>query len=145
MEYLSETLIVAAILIVVAVAVVSFEPANPFASWLKLAERYGTERRPSQIQHAGQKVLFGGQRGRLRTLNEFVTFDMTIDEFGLWIVLNGVDPEQAVTGLKIPGTHVRPAGQHGKNFLFDLYAEPPVRIAVSGQLGSELAERCGPG
>lgn len=143
MEYLSEILIVAAILIAVTVAAVSFEPANPLANWVRLAERYGTERRPSQVQYSGQRILFGGQRGRLRPLNEFVTFDMAIDDFGLWIICNGVDPEKVATGLKIPGTHVRPAGEHGRSHLFDLYAEPPVRIAVKGQAGSELAARCG--
>lgn len=142
MDYLGPTLIVFAILIVVAVAAVAFEPANPFAKWLQLAKHYATERRPSAIRYPGQKVLFGGQKGRLVSLNEFVSFDVTIDDFGLWMICKGVDTDEVPLALKIPGTHVRPAGQHGRSYLFDLYAEPPVRIAVHGDLGEELQRRC---
>ena len=53
MDFLGPAFVVFAILIVVAIAAVSFEPANPFEKWLQLAERYATERRPSQIELAG--------------------------------------------------------------------------------------------
>lgn len=142
MEYLGPTLVVFAILIAVAVAAVAFEPANPFAKWLQLAKHYATERRPTEVQYPGQKVLFGGQRGRLNTLNEFVRFDVTIDDFGLWLVCKGLGTDEVPTAMKIPGTHVRYQGQHGSNFLFDLYAEPPIRIAVHGEAGEELQRRC---
>lgn len=142
MEYIGPTLIVLAILIAVAVAAVAFEPANPFAKWLQLAKHYATPRRPSAVQYAEQKILFGGQKGRLTSLNEFVRFDVTIDDFGLWLVCKGIETDEVPLALKVPGTHVRFHGQHGRNYLFDLFAEPPVRIAVHGELGEALQRRC---
>lgn len=142
MDFIGPTLIVFAILIVVAVAALAFEPANPFAKWLQLAKHYATPRRPSSVQYADQKILFGGHKGRLSSLNEFVRFDVTIDDFGLWMVCKGIDSDEVPLALKVPGTHVRFQGRHGNNFLFDLYAEPPVRIAVRNGLGEELQRRC---
>lgn len=141
MDFLGPAFVVFAILIVVAIAAVSFEPANPFEKWLQLAERYATERRPSQVEFADQRILFGGKRGRLKPLTPFVTIDATVDDFGLWLVCKGVEAENFDPALKIPGTHVRAAGEHGNRYLFDLYAEPPVRIAVQGDLGRVLSSR----
>lgn len=144
MDYLGPTLVVFAILLVVTIAAFAFEPANPFEKWLSLAQRYATERRPSTVQFAGQRVLFGGPRGRLKALNDFVSFDVTIDDFGLWLVCKGVDTGEVPDALKIPGTHVRSRGEHGRNYVFELYAEPPVRIALRGEAGAELLSRCQP-
>ena len=141
MDFLGPTFIVFAMLLVVAIAALSFEPADPFAAWIKLAERYATERRPSAVRFAGQRIRFGGQRGKPKHLNSFVTFDTTIDDFGLWIVCKGIDEEQFPATLKIPGTHVRFVGEKGHEYVFDLYAEPPVRMAVRGEFGQVLAER----
>ena len=141
MDFLGPAFVVFAILIVVAIAAVSFEPANPFEQWLRLAERYATERRPSEVAFADQRMLFGGKRGRLKPLTPFVTIDATVDDFGLWLVCKGIEDGQLDPAVKIPGTHVRPAGKHGKHYVFELYAEPPVRIAVEGALGQELASR----
>lgn len=141
MELIGPAFVVFAILIVVAIAAVSFEPANPFEHWVRLAERYATERRPSEIGFADQRILFGGKRGRLKPLTPFATIDATIDDFGLWFVCKGVEADQFDPALKIPGTHIRAAGEHGKHRVFELYAEPPVRIAVQGALGQELADR----
>ena len=141
MGFLGPTFVVFAILVAVAIAAVAFEPANPLEKWLRLAERYATERRPSEVQFADQRMSFGGPRGRLKPLTPFVTIDATIDDFGLWLVCKGVEAEEFEPALKIPGTHVRAAGEHGKHYLFELYAEPPVRIAVQEALGRELLQR----
>ena len=141
MDFLGPAFVVFAILMVVAIAAVAFEPANPLEQWLRLAERYATERRPSEVQFPDQRMLFGGKRGRLKPLTPFVTIDATVDDFGLWLVCKGVEAEQFDPAVKIPGTHVRAAGTHGKHYVFELYAEPPVRIAVHGDLGQELANR----
>ena len=141
MSFLGPAFVVFAILMVVAIAAVAFEPANPLDSWLRLAQRYATERRPSEVGFADQRILFGGKRGRLKPLTPFVTIDATVDDFGLWLVCKGIEAEQFDPAVKIPGTHVRSAGKHGNKHVFELYAEPPVRIAVHGALGQELANR----
>ena len=141
MDFIGPAFVDFAILIVVAIAAVSFEPANPFEQWLRLSERYATARRPSAVQFPDQPMLFGGKRGRLKPLTPFATIDATVDDFGLWLVCKGVEAEEFEPALKIPGTHVRAAGKHGRHYVFELYAEPPVRIAVRAALGSELANR----
>lgn len=141
MDFLGPAFIVFAILIAVAVAAVYFDPPNPFEQWLQLVERYATERRPSEVKFENQQVLFGSKRGRLKPLTPFATIDVTVDDFGLWLVCKGVEAEEFHPAIKIPGTHVRAAGVHGKRYVFELYAEPPVRIAVQGALGQELANR----
>ena len=141
MEGLGSTLIVLAILLVVTIAAVSFEPANPLEAWLKLVERYGTERRPSAVQYPDQRLLFGVGKKRVKSLHDLARFDVTIDGFGLWIVFKNATSGDLETGLKIPGTHVRFELEHGQQYLFQLYAEPPVRLAVRGELGETLMQR----
>jgi hypothetical protein len=140
MEYLGPTFIVFAILLVVTIAAFSFEPANPLEAWFKLAERYQTGRRPSAVEFTDQSLLFGVKR--VRRLNDFARFDVTIDDFGLWIIYRNNDQDDVPGALKIPGTHVRFRGRHGQRYLFELYAEPPVRMAVRGNLGATLSQRC---
>ena len=141
MEYFSETLIVLFILVGVAVAAVMFEPADPLDNWRRLAERYATNDRPANPQYTMQQVFFGGPRGSLQPLGPGATFDVAIDEYGLWIAARGVEAGGVPSTLKIPGTHVRPAGKRKNGFLFKLNAEPPVRVLVGGELGSELLRK----
>jgi hypothetical protein len=144
MEHLGSAIIVFAVLIGVAIAAIAFEPADPLQKWLKLTEQYGTSDRPSEIQFAGQTIHFGGRRGSLRLVNPSALFDATVDNVGLWLVLKGVDDTDVPSALRIPGTHIRPAGNRGSSYHFDLYAEPPVRMAVSGEFGAELHRKCLP-
>ncbi len=144
MEYLGSAVIVFAILVGVAVAAVVFEPANPLEKWLKLVEAYGSERRPAESQFTGQQVLFGAQRGGLKPLGPSVTFDATIDDVGLWLVLNTTERSDIKPVVQVPGSHIRPAGRRRGQYSFDLYAEPPVRIAISGELGAALHEKASP-
>lgn len=138
----AEALIALAVIAVVAIAAVSYEPANPFGPWLKLAERYATGRRPSQILFADQKVRFAGKRGGFKAVSDFARFDATIDDFGLWLIYKGGESDQVPTALKIPGTHVRSLGAKGGQHVFELYAEPPVKMAVTGEFAEMLTERC---
>ena len=140
MDYLGPTFIVFAVLLVVMIAAISFQPANPLDAWFRLAERYQTPRRPSEKQFTSQTLMFGLKR--VKRLNDFARFDVTIDEFGLWIVYSNNPQDEVPSALKIPGTHVRFVGEHGRKYLFDLYAEPPIRMAASGEFGATLRQRC---
>lgn len=140
MDYLGPTFIVFVVLLVVMIAALSFQPANPLDAWFKLAQRYQTARRPSESQFTGQKLQFGIKR--VSSLNDFARFDTTIDDFGLWIVYSNNGQEEVPSALKIPGTHVRYVGEHGRKYLFDLYAEPAIRMAASGEFGETLRQRC---
>ena len=140
MDYLAPTFIVFAVLLVVIIAALSFQPSNPLDAWFRLAERYQTSRRPSETQFTDQALLFGLKR--VKRLNDFARFDTTIDDFGLWIVYRNNDQDEVPSALKIPGTHVRFVGEHGRKFLFDVYAEPAIRMAASGEFGETLRPRC---
>ena len=141
MEYMSETIVVVLILVVVAVAAVSFQPADPLDNWRRLVERYGTSSWPGNPQFTMQQIHFGGPRGALKPLSASAVFDVEIDEFGLCLAGRGIGSEDTPDIIRVPGTHVRPAGKRKQGFVFKLYAEPPVRILVGGELGSELMRR----
>lgn len=145
MEYFGETLIVVMVLVGVAVAAIMFEPADPLDNWRRLAERYGTGDRPANVQYAMQQILFGGQRGALKPLGPSATFDVAIDDYGLWIMARDIDAAASAPILRIPGTHVRAAGRRGEAYLFKLFAEPPVRIGVGGELAADLLQKSQPG
>ena len=141
MEYLAETFIVIGILVAVAVAAVAFEPANPLEKWIQLTDKYGTHDRPKEAQFTGQPIVFGGQRGGLKPLSRFIGFEATIDNYGLWLVIQGEIDPQVTPGVRVPGTHIRPAGNRGGQYRFDVYAEPPVRIAVGKELGKAIIDK----
>lgn len=141
MEYFGETLTVLVVLVAVAVAAVMFEPADPLDNWRRLAERYGTTDRPANAQYPMQQIFFGGPRSALKPLAPSATFDIAVDDYGLWIAARGIDAGDLAPTLKIPGTHVKSAGKRRNGFVFKLFAEPPVRILVGGEPGSELMRR----
>lgn len=144
MEYMGEAFIAVAVLLVVAIAAFSFEPKNPLEPWLRLAKSYGTERQPSQVSFTNQEVLFGAKRSGLKKLSIAAKFDATIDDFGFWLTYKGPLPDDASETIKIPGTHLRFVLQNGDQYVFDLFAEPPVTIALKGELGATLMQRCQP-
>ena len=139
MEYMTQIFIVFGILLVVVVASLAYQPGNPLDAWMKLAERYQTGRRPSEIQFTDQLLMFGPKR--VKRLNDFARFDVTVDDFGLWIIYRNNDQEELPDALKIPGTHVRYEAHHGQQYLFQLYAEPPVRMAARGPVGEALMNK----
>ncbi len=88
-----------------------------------------------------QQIFFGGPRSALKPLAPSATFDIAVDDYGLWIAARGIDAGDLAPTLKIPGTHVKSAGKRRNGFVFKLFAEPPVRILVGGEPGSELMRR----
>ena len=139
MEYMTQIFIVFIVLLVVVIASMSYEPANALDAWFKLAERYQTGRRPSDIQFVNQELMFGAKR--VRRINDFARFDVTIDDFGLWIIYRNSGQDEIPDALKIPGTHVRYEAHHGQQYLFQLYAEPAIRMTAKGPLGEALMNR----
>ena len=144
MEQMGSALIALAIVLVVAIAAFSFEPANPLESWLRLAQSYGTARQPSQVSFTDQDIQFGGKRGALKNLAIAAKFDATVDDFGFWVTYKGPLPEEVPDTLKIPGTHVRYISRVGRQQVFELFSSPPVTIGVQGELGDVLIQRCQP-
>ena len=145
MEYLGPAIVVLGILAAVAVAAIVFEPPNPFALWIRLAEHYGTDRRPAQLTHPNEMILFAGARGSFKSLGEATTCDAAIDDDGLWLVMKGNRPDGSPGVLKIPGTHIRFGDQRGEQYRFDVFARPPVKMALYGELGNAIMQRRGSG
>jgi len=144
MEHMGSAFIALAVVLVVALAAFSFEPANPLEPWLRLVKSYGTGRQPSEVSFVGEEVNFGGKRGGLKKLSVAARFDATVDDYGFWLTYKGPLPDDCPDTLKIPGTHVRFVTQAGQDRVFELYAEPPVTVGVRGDLGELLMQRCQP-
>ena len=83
--------------------------------------------------------MFGHKR--VKRLNDFARFDTAIDDFGLWIIYRNNDQDEIPGALKIPGTHVRFEAHHGQQYLFQLYAEPPVCMTAKGEFGETLMNK----
>ena len=141
MEYLGSAIVVFGILAAVAVATIVFEPASPFTLWIKLAEHYGTDRRPAQVTHPNEMILFASARGGFKSLGEGTTFDASIDDDGLWLAMKGNRPDGSASVLKIPGTHIRFSEQRGEQYRFDVFARPPVKVALYGDFGNAIMQR----
>jgi hypothetical protein len=144
MEYLGSAFVALAVLLVVVIAAFSFEQANPLDPWLRLIQSYATQRAPSNVLFPDQDVRFGNRAGSLKSLSIAAKFDATIDDFGFWLTYKGPLPEEMPDTIKVPGTHVRFVEQKGNQFVFDLFAEPPVKIGLRDELGGALMERCQP-
>ena len=144
MEQMGTVFIVMAVLLVVAIAAFSFEPANPLEPWMRLVQSYATQRQPSQVSFVDQDVRFGSKRGGLKSLSIAAKFDATIDDFGFWLTYKGPLPEDCADTIKIPGTHVRFITHSGDQYAFELYANSPVTMGVRGDLGELLMQRCQP-
>lgn len=142
MEYMGSAFIALAVLLAVVIAAFSFEPANPLEPWLRLVKSYAAGGRAPQVAFADQVVQFGAKRGGLKDLAIAARFDATIDDFGLWLTYKGPLPDDTPATLKIPGTHIRYLSGAGQKELFEIYASPPVRIGVRGELAKELQRRC---
>jgi len=144
MEHMGSAFIALAMVFVVAIAAFAFEPANPLAPWLRLAESYATGRQPSQISFVDQDVQFGGKRGGLKNMAIAAKFDATVDDFGFWLTYKGPLPEGCEDTIKVPGTHIRYVSRVGRQQVFELFASPPVTVGVKGELGDVLMQRCQP-
>jgi hypothetical protein len=144
MEYFGTAFIALAVLLVVVIAAFSYEQANPLDPWLRLIQSYATHRAPSKISYPDQDVRFGAKSGSLKSLSIAAKFDATIDDFGFWLTYKGPLPDEVPDTVKVPGTHIRFVAQKGNQYVFDLFAEPPVKIGVRDELGSTLRERCQP-
>lgn len=145
MENLGPAFIALAVLLVVVIAAFSFEPSNPLEPWLRLIQSYATQRAPSQVSYTDEDIRFGGKSGSLKSLSIAAKFDATLDDFGFWLTYKGPLPDEVPDTVKVPGTHIRFLAQKGDQFLFDLFADPPLKVGVRGELGSALMERCQPG
>lgn len=144
MEHFGSVFIALAVLLVVVIAAFSFEQANPLDPWLRLIQSYATSRAPSNVSYANQDVRFGAKAGSLKSLSIAAKFDAAIDDFGFWLTYKGPLPDEVPDTIKVPGTHIRFVAQKGNQYVFDVFAEPPVKIGVRDELGSALMERCRP-
>lgn len=142
MEYLGSALIALAALLVVVIAAFSFQPANPLDPWLRMVKSYAAGTRAPKVAFADQDVQFGAKRSGLKNLAIAAKFDATIDEFGFWLTYKGPLPEDCPATVKIPGTHIRHVSSAGRQEVFEVFASPPIKIGLRGELADELQQRC---
>jgi len=141
MEYMGSAFIALAVLLAVVIAAFSYNPANPLEPWLRLVKSYAAGARAPKVSYPDQAVQFGARRGGLKDLAIAAKFDTTIDDFGLWLTYKGPLPADCPATVKIPGTHIRYLSGSGQKEIFEVYASPPVRMGVRGELAAELLQR----
>lgn len=136
-----EALIVFGILAAVAFAAVMYEAPDPYGPWLKLAASYAATDSPETVDFTEQTILFGGLTGRMKPLGDGKRFDISLDDEGLWLTIRRAPLKGTATTLKIPGSHIRFRDRSGGEYVFELFARPPIKVSLQGDAGKAIYDR----
>lgn len=133
MDFLASPLGVFAILAVITIAAVVYEPSSYVGIWREFAKHYETKRRPQSIRFAGEELSLGE--------DEFAHVDASIDDEGLWILYNGPEPGKAPECSLIPWDRLRFRRQTPSRYNFQVRLNQPLDIYVSPELGKAMQPR----
>ncbi len=133
MDFLASPLGVLAILAIVAVAAMTFQPAKYVGIWREVAKFYETEKRPSSVQFSGEEISLG--------LSEFAHIDAALDDEGFWMLYGGPEPNKAPPCVLIPWDCIRFKEETESRHNFQIRLKDPHELLVSPQLGAALRRR----
>lgn len=133
MSFLASPLGVFAILAVVAIAAVVFQPARYVGIWREVAKFYETERRPSARQFHNEEISLG--------LFEFARIDAALDDEGFWMLYGGPDPRKAPRCVLIPWDCIRYKQETDSAHNYQIRLKDPQELLVSPELGAALKRR----
>jgi hypothetical protein len=133
------------ILGIVTVAAASYEPSGYLGNWRRLADRYKTNRPLARILFKGQHIfvgrLMGGPRFFADNIGEYARFDVDIGKEGLWLHYGGPMPKKAPDQMLIPWPCIEFRKKSDATYYFDVAADDPVEISVTGELALAIRRR----
>lgn len=145
MDGVHPALLVFSVLGLVAIAAVSYVPANFLGNYRRLAERFETNCRPKSITFPGEYIMVGrlirGPYFFAKSFGDFARFDVTIDDEGLWFLYDGPLPSKAPDCMLVPWDRVKLKNNRGHIYFFDIEASDPVEISVAATLGEAICRR----
>ncbi len=133
MDFLISPFGVMIILGIVVVAAVTFQPAKYLGAWREVAERYETDRRPSNAAFKNENVSLGNREG--------TRVDAALDDEGFWMLYHGPEPKMAPDCVLIPWDCIRFKQENDHNHNFQIRLKKPLEFFVSKELGASLQRR----
>ena len=121
------------ILGIVTVAAFTFQPAKYVSAWREVAERYETNRRPSNAEFPNEEVSLGNYK--------VTRVDAALDDEGFWMLYNGPEPRMAPACVLIPWDCIRFKQENEHTHNFQIRLKNPVEFFVSKELGASLQRR----
>jgi hypothetical protein len=133
MSFLASPLGVIAILAIVAIAALAFQPAKYAGIWRDVAKFYATDKRPLSPQFRNEEISLG--------LFEFARIDAALDDDGFWMLYSGPDAGKAPPCVLIPWDCIRYKQTTDSGHNYQIRLKEPQELLVSDELGTALKRR----
>ena len=114
-------LLVIAILIVVALFAMIYRPPGYDGEWETISRQFATDNRPVRFSYSNEKLFFSPIMpwwfawSRIFS-GEYCSFDVEMDQRGIWLRYHGPEPRKCAEFLHIPWSEIVGAGRVGELF-----------------------------
>tara|TARA_B110000438_G_scaffold303491_1_gene365221 strand:+ start:3039 stop:3473 length:435 start_codon:yes stop_codon:yes gene_type:complete len=133
MNFIASPIGVIAILAIVAIAAVMYEPAKYVGVWRELAKLYETNKQPISVTFKGESIKVG----RL----DFSQVDIALNDDGFWILHVGISPQKAPACIQVPWNCVRYRQEKQNRQNFQIRGRKPIELWVASELGTAMQRR----
>jgi|TARA_B110000444_G_scaffold18220_1_gene15316 hypothetical protein len=133
MNFLASPIGVIAILAIVAIAAVMYEPAKYVGVWRELAKLYEADKQPISITFKGESIKVG----RL----DYSQVDIALNDDGFWILHVGSSPQKAPACIQVPWDCVRYRQEKRGRQNFQIRGKKPIELWVMPELGAVMQRR----
>jgi len=146
LDNIDPTLIVLATLGVIVFLALAWNPSGYQGAWKLLADSFATEKRPRRITFAGEEVLVGSPADMARVPNTalagFATFDVEVDEEGVWMLHDTPPADSRRLRLFVPGYKFTFVREKETQYIFKVDAGEQVTLTFYRELGEAVKRRC---
>ena len=133
MNFLASPIGVIAILAIVAIAAVMYQPANYVGVWRELAKLYETDKRPISAAFQGESIEVGPFN--------YSQVDIVLDDDGFWMLYGGPGPQKVPACIQVPWDCVRYRQEKRGRQNFQIRGKKPIELWVMPELGAAMQRR----
>ncbi|MDE0789097.1 MAG: hypothetical protein OSA87_00080 [Woeseiaceae bacterium] len=133
MNFLASPIGVIAILAIVAIAAVMYQPAKYVGVWRELAKLYETDKRPISAAFKGESIEVGSFN--------YSQVDIVLDDDGFWILYGGPGPQKVPACIQVPWGCVRYRQEKRGRQNFQIRGKKPIELWVMPELGAAMQRR----
>lgn len=133
MDFIASPLGVLAILAIVMIAALTFQPQELVGQWREILKLYGTERVPTSISFGEESIELG--------FHNFTTVDVSLNDEVLSLIHRSKVPKGGITVASIPWDCVRYRQTKIDRQNFQLRGKEPIELWVASELGDAMQRR----
>lgn len=133
MDFIASPLGVFAILAIVVIAAMTFQPQELTGAWREVLKLYGSKHEPASISFDDETIELG--------FHNFTTVDVSLDDEALSIVHRSKDPKGGITVASIPWDCVRYRQKKSDRQNFQVRGKDPIELWVATELGEAMQRR----